>query len=465
MRPVRTRSPAGIALPRPSLSVLLLCVLLTCLWLAGGASRADAAGQVVVRLASWIALIAAILFGPRLALNTERSVVLLLVATVLLPLVQLIPLPPALWQALPGRDVFAQAAALSGQPQPWRPLAIVPGAAVNAAASLIVPVATLMLLVGLKPAERVWLPTAMLGLIVASALLGVLQASGGGFDNPLINETVGTVSGSLANRNHFALLAAIGCLIAPVWAFPAGHRPGWRGAVALALVLLFVLSILASGSRSGLVLGTVGVALGLTIVQRSIRRMLARYPRWVFPTAIAGVVVLVAIMVLFSIATDRAVSIQRLFAIDAEQDLRARTLPTVIAMTRAYLPFGIGLGGFDPLFRLHEPSSLLKPTFFNQAHNDFLEIVLDAGLPGALLLLAAVGWWAVASFRAWRGGADQTHARLGSATLLLVMIASVSDYPARTPIIMAVIVVAAMWLAWAEERRDRYALPPGEQHL
>src|SRR3546814_14825252 len=79
--------------------------------------------------------------------------------------------------------------------------------------------------------------------------------------------------------------------------------------------------------------------------------------------------------------------------------MRARGLPTVLSMIAAYFPAGAGFGGFDPIFRLHEPFRLLKPTYFNHAHNDFLEVVLDGGLPAALLLLVAIGWYAIASIR------------------------------------------------------------------
>ena len=39
-----------------------------------------------------------------------------------------LPLPPGLWLALPGRNELAGAATATGQPQPWRPLSLSPGA-------------------------------------------------------------------------------------------------------------------------------------------------------------------------------------------------------------------------------------------------------------------------------------------------------------------------------------------------
>lgn len=223
-----------------------------------------------------------------------------------------------------------------------------------------------------------------------------------------------------------------------------------RVPVALGLVLLIVLTILASGSRAGVVLGVVALALGFAISRREVKSALRRYPRWVLPTIGIGIVVLIAIFVLVSFVADRAVSIDRLAQVDTGADMRSRGLPTVLAMIRTYFPFGSGLGSFDPIFRLHEPFALLKPAYFNHAHDDFLEIVLTAGLPGLLLLVAAIAWWLWRSVAAWRG--DAVLPRLGSATLLLIFLASIVDYPARTPIVMAVTTIAAIWLDGS--RRD-----------
>jgi O-antigen ligase len=91
---------------------------------------------------------------------------------------------------------------------------------------------------------------------------------------------------------------------------------------------------------------------------------------------------------------------------------------------------------------------LLKPTYFNHAHNDFLEIVLDGGVAGLLLLLLAFVWWIVAAVGAVRAPLPSAlPGRTGAAILLVVMIASIFDYPARTPLMMAIIVIAATWLA------------------
>lgn len=451
----------------PSLPFVLLCLLLAALWLAGGASRGDALGQVVVRSAAAILMAAALLFGPRPSLPTARPIVWLLALAILLPLIQLIPLPPALWQALPGRAMFAQAADLIQEGQPWRPWAIVPGGAVNAAASLIVPAAALLLVAGSKETERALVPGILLGLIAASTLLGLLQLSGAYFNNPLINDSVGQVSGTFANRNHFALFLALGCVLAPVWAFLGGRAPSWRGPVAFGLALLFALTIAATGSRAGIVVGVLALGAGLWIVRHGIRRAMSRYPRWAFPAVLAAIPGLIAIFVLLTIAAGRAASIERLFTGDTAQDMRARGLPTVLDMIKTYFPAGSGFGGFDQVFRIHEPFALLKPTYFNHAHNDFLEVVLEGGILGGALLVAALGWLAYAGLRAWRAGPGtrQGLPKAGAVVLVLILIASAFDYPARTPMMMAIIVLAATWLSESAARPPASALPQSDQHL
>jgi O-antigen ligase len=446
---------------RSRLAFALTIALLVILWISGGASRADVIGQVITRGAAWAILVIFIVWAPAPRLRAVAPVAFFVLAAAVLAVLQLIPLPPSLWIALPGRELLAQAAIASGQPQPWRPLSISPSATANALSSLIVPVVMVLLLAGLDIRDRWRLASLLLALAVASSLLALLQFSGGDFNHPLINDIPGAVSGSFANRNHFALFAAIGCLLAPAWGFREdGMR--WKGPVSLVLLLLFLLMILASGSRTGLVVGCLGAVLGVLNVRRRIRSEIRRLPR---PVAIVSIVVVVVLLVSalgLSLTLGRAVSLHRVAALDAGEDLRIRAFPTVWAMTRYYFPFGTGIGTFDPVYRIHEPDGLLSVAYFNHAHDDLLEAILDTGLLGLLLLASAITWWLAKSWAAWRSAASSDLLpRLGAGVLLLTLIASATDYPARTPMIMAVVVIAAAWLCGRDEPRPVTG-PPGQ---
>jgi O-antigen ligase len=453
---IQTRS---VRQPRfqPDFPLVLTMAMIVLLWLAGGASRADTMGQVVVRAGCWAILIAAVLAGPRPALGNARPVMLLLLAVIALPLLQLIPLPPTWWQALPGRDVLL----IPGEPVPWRPLTMTPGATRNALASLIVPATFLLLLTQANERVHRWLPTILILMIGSAVVLGLVQFSGAGFNSPLLNDTPGDVSGIFANRNHFALLIAFGCMVVPVWALGHGEALRWRGPLAIGLILLFVLTILATGSRSGMLLGGLSLVFSLLLAGGRLRRRLSQAPAWLLPALAVAVALVMAGFILLAFAFDRADAINRLITLEGGGDMRSRSLPTILSMITTYMPFGSGFGGFDPVFRIHEPFSLIKLTYFNQAHNDYLGIALDGGVAAIAVLAAGILWWLIATIRVWRAKVDDAVllGRLGSSMIFLVLVASITDYPARTPTIMALLVLAAIWLAQASGGKSQAALP------
>jgi O-antigen ligase len=433
----------------PGSAFLLLVTLLATLWLAGGASREDALGQLVVRSAAWIALGVAVVAGPRPKLEGSLPVALLILAALALPIVQLVPLPPVWWQSLPNRAALVDAARIAGEKQPWRPWSMAPGETWNALLSLVIPVAVLVLLLQSGPRERRWLIAVLLVLVVAATIFGLIQFSRFPLENMFINDTPGAVSANFANRNHTALFLAMGCLIAPVWALDGSGRQRMRALGAVGLMLIFSLTILATGSRAGILLGALALVIAPALVWPALRQLFdARY-RWALPALLGSLLAVAMSLVVISSEVGRADSINRALTMTVDQDMRSRALPTVMALIKAYFPVGSGLGGFDPIFRLNEPLDLLKPTYFNHAHNDYLEVALDAGLAGIALLTVALSWWAYASIKVWRAtfGPELQCARLGSSILLLIIIASLFDYPARTPMVMALATISAFWLS------------------
>lgn len=451
---------------KPSLSLILLVAFLMVLWLGGGTSRTDQLAQPIVRGAAWLLLIIAIAFDKGALTFREKPVWLFLAASAAVAFLQLIPLPPTFWEGLPGRKLFVEAAALTGNEQPWRSLAIVPSAALNALSSLIVPCAVMVFCTGLRERERRLLPAILSTLVLMTMIVGLMQLSGRAIDNPFVDDVPGSISGNFANRNHFALFLAFGILLVPLWSFPNGNVSRWRWPAALGVVVLLFLAILATGSRAGMALGLIAVAICLVLVRQPVQLLLQRYPRWLGPALALAAVGLVSVLVALNISADRAASIHRFYALSSEEDMRRQALPTVWKMIGTYFPYGSGLGDFATVFQIAEPLDFLNMTYFNRAHDDFLEVVINAGLPGLLLLIWAFGWWLAASSRVWRLSSPGRSARpkVGSAMLLLVFLASAFDYPARTPIMMALIAIAALWLCWGSDE-TRSPLPHSSQRL
>ena len=446
----------------PSAAFVLLTILLAVIWLSGGASRADVIGQTIVRATAWAGVIFAAVCAARADLRNCMPVALLVLGFVTLPVLQLIPVPHSTWENLPNRDLFISGLAQSDHV--WRPLSISPGATLNALFSLIVPATVLTLASCLNHAERTWLVTLVMLIVVASVFVGLLQFSGSEINSPVINYMSGSVSGTFANRNHFAVLLAAGCLISPVWAFVDRDQAYWRGPIAIGIVLLAALTILASGSRAGMVVGVLALIIGPLTVREELSSLFRFKQRSTLPMTIAAIIIFVFLILIFSIMAGRATSIERFAVLDIGDDMRSIGLGSVLDIIRANFPFGAGVGTFDASFRIAEPSGILQIQYFNHAHNDWLELLLETGMFGLVLMAAALSWWIKASLCVWRrsktGLTEQSLGRLGSAIILLVLLASVVDYPARTPLFMAIVVISACWLAWGERSvRDRASLP------
>jgi O-antigen ligase len=446
------------------LSFWLLVAFLAILWVAGGASRADVLGQPVVRLSAWTIIVVAILALPRVDWRAAKEPVVILSAAALLIALQLVPLPPAIWTELPGRAIFTEAAILTGTEQPWRPLSISRSGTTNALASLIVPAVVLLLAANLTREQHWRIAIFVLGMAGAGTMLGVLQFSGANFDNPLINTVTAAVAGNFANRNHFALFLAIGCVLALAWAFRDG-TPLWKATAAFGLIVIFALTILATGSRSGVVVGLSGIILTFLAFRRRAAQQFKAIPRRIaVPVVIAGIAVVIGVIWL-SVSFNRAVSVDRATMLEGEADLRSQIWPIVLDMSRNYFPAGTGFGTFDPVFRISETDSLLNPQYINLAHNDWLQIFLEGGLIGLILLAAAVLWFVLRSFQAWtspNGSAEsQLLTKSGSIIVALIFAASVTDYPARTPLVMALLALAAIWLAKANSAKAGTGKRPG----
>ncbi|WP_445191782.1 O-antigen ligase family protein [Sphingomonas sp. Tas61C01] len=412
----------------------------------GGSSRYDRMVQIPVRLAA-ILVIAAATFRPLHAPSALRPPAVLLLLSVALVAVQLVPLPPEVWTALPGRDAFAALPAIAGFAQPWRPISIAPDLTVNSLLALTVPIAALYGVAALDARHQRWLWPILLSVIGTSLLVGLIQLTTGaaGLDALYQVQWRETASGLFANRNHQALLLAIGIPLLAAWedvrrGDMRGAAARWSAGVALLLILV---ALLAMGSRAGLILGACGLA-GAVAVSWSWYRPSRRSGRMplIVGGAVAGVGGTVLALVLL---LGRSESLTRFVAANPLSDKRARALPTVLDMIASYFPVGTGFGTFDPAFRRAEPFSLLEPTYFNQAHDDLIQVVLEGGLAGAILLAASLTWLGYAGVKLWRHRGTRGMVVRGRAAIIALVLtvgASAVDYPVRTPLIM--VVVAAL---------------------
>jgi O-antigen ligase len=163
--------------------------------------------------------------------------------------------------------------------------------------------------------------------------------------------------------------------------------------------------------------------------------------------ATTALLLVIAAAIYFS----RAETISRLMATDVNEETRFDVWGGIVQAIGAYFPVGSGIGSFVDVYRAFEPRELLRPTYLNHAHNDWLEWPMETGLPGLLLLVGGIVAFAVRAFklffRAGTAGEDARLARVGAIFILLLGLASVVDYPARVPVIGALAMLAMVWMA------------------
>ena len=83
---------------------------------------------------------------------------------------------------------------------------------------------------------------------------------------------------------------------------------------------------------------------------------------------------------------------------------------------------GTGIGTFQQVYRRYENPGAVDQWYANHAHNDYLEIALEGGLPAIILLALFFAWWLRQGREAWltpAGTPEQKAAAVASAAILL----------------------------------------------
>ena len=428
----------------------------------GGASRSDEFQQVLVRLAAMAVIVAALWPLDFRRFRDARGPIVGLGLVYLLLLLQLVPLPPTLWAALPGRGVYASVA-LQTDGLGWRPWTLSPDLTLNALAALLPATAMGLVTLALDLHGRLLLARCLVGIACVSALLGLMQFASGGTSLHLFRTTSeDSAVGLFANRNHEAVLMA--CSL-PILSALTSIRMRHEDSSGRNLVLAFVAGALllgglaATGSRMGLLLGVVGLATGAAI------HVIATPPgtRWgkaatrLWPVGAAAAI---AGLVAVSLLVVRSGSVARL-ASDPVDQTRLAALAPMGEAVRAFFPFGAGFGTFDPVYRRFEPDSLLSTIYLNQAHNEPMQLLIEGGLPALLLMLLFLGWWGRAAVRAVGARQSVSRRALGmamAAATLILMLSSLVDYPLRTPLLSGLFAIACVELVRSRRRSEAGAL-------
>lgn len=395
-------------------------------------------GAVALTLIGWLVLSWAAWLQSRGSVprwgTVEWSVAAL---PVLLVIAQVFPLPPAVFAALPGREVIQTNLELAGAAGIWRPLTLDVSGAFRAMAAMLPAAAMLVCLPGVPDKAVLTLCRWLVVLACLSVLLGLLQVAGGP-DSAFRLHDFHNLTGALgffAYRNHQAafLLMVVPVAVALLLTCGAAsiRRVTSSGKVLPAVAVPALLMGLAlTLSRAGLALGVVMLA-GCTLLAWTTRPHRQRW-RSMLPAA-ATLAVGLALVAWVALPPLVARLGETLLG-DGRWDLYVGVAETA----RPYQPVGVGLGAFEQAFQAAPQNVLLLGAYMNHAHNEWLQLWLELGWPGAMVALIALSVLARAGWRVWRAqprpgvSVGLVLARAATISLSVGVIHACFDYSLRS---------------------------------
>jgi len=408
---------------------LFLCLMI------GGSTQGIWANMVLQLLGLALLVWAALASSERISSSRQQRQLLgLVILGLVVVAIQLIPLAPGIWQSLGARRMIADGYSVLGLDPPWLPISVAPYDSLSTIFAVIPALGMLaaVLRLGCRP---LWLVIALVTAAFAGILLGALQVSSPDAQSSpwyLYQDTnFGLATGFFANANHMAdlLVITLPFLAALLASIRREGRNVQRYSAVVALVagaaLVIAVGVALNGSLAGygLVIPVLIASAAIVVPDRT------RSMRWLAPAAgilLIGAVGWLATTPLSSSAVLRANATS---SVQSRQEIAAISARAA----RDFMPLGSGIGTFQRVYALDEDHDRLDTTtYVNHAHNDYLEIALETGVPGLVVLALFLLWWARAGWRVWRPGDVDPFARAGAVASAAILVHSLVDFPLRT---------------------------------
>jgi len=433
----------------PERSLIALAILLGVALIVGGGGVRYGLANLVVQLTA-LALLACY----REAFfsywkKAPASLNILVALSIALPVLHLVPLPESVWTQLPGRSLAADAREASGY-HGWASASLDHSRTLVALSGLIAPLTVLVL--GWTVVRE---HLAMLGLIVVAMgvmnfLLGIPQILSTDTLTSFYPETPmpGVLFGTFANRNSTGVFLV--CALAFAAVLPVKFNHPMVLPIRVCICILLVTAIVLTRSRTALVLaslpfGLVGLkAVYALIIDKSSAAETGRGRYIIGMSVLFAGAVTAAIL----LAAPGRVS-DTLERFEGDANPRAYIWEDSLYVGDRYWPVGAGMGTFDEVFQIDESLENMAARRPGRAHNDYIEIAIEAGVPGLALIAA---WLVLIGWFTWKArlSAFRWEAWCGSVVLFACALQSVTDYPLRNQSMLVLAAFALVLLARAQ---------------
>ncbi len=388
-----------------------------------------------------LSILALLIFVPR-SFRPLRQIPLFLL--LLLPILQLIPLPFSWWKELSGHAFYAELMEASQLNLAFLPISLVPSSSLSSLVMILVFVAVILAVMA-QPYHKLkhWAYLA-LGVATFEAVLGLMQYGAGPMSLLRFGPSFGGTSaaGTYTNRDHLAgllemmLPLAIALLLA---SFKSDRYQnllgGWQKKLAalkfnaaflwIGVAIILMLGIIFTQSRTGIFLMLLGILLSFLVFSGHLGfKKIVNFGLVAFGVALLSAIQVGLIPVL-----------SRFFLEDPLADLRWPMAQATIEGMPYFFPWGSGVGTFGEVFQRFQTVAL-NGFYIDHAHNDVLEFAFEGGL----LAMAVMASFFFYYLRRWRqfwpkGRWERYHFIQAGAgiSIFLMMLHSLVDFNLHVP--------------------------------
>jgi O-antigen ligase len=167
------------------------------------------------------------------------------------------------------------------------------------------------------------------------------------------------------------------------------------------------------------------------------------------PLSAAALISIAAVLVVYLTPLNDKLAASNATSFDTRRTMWSTTIPAI----KDNVLLGSGIGSFVMVYRQYEDPAAVNSTFVNHAHNDYLEVALETGIPGILLVVAFLLWWVSRALPIWRSATADRYALAGSIASAAILVHSLVDYPLRTAALSTIMAASLAFMALPRPRK------------